>query len=158
MEMYEQAGLLGVTVGMVFMMLVFSLMFMVMAEQDEVSIFGTSFVRVDAEQENDLNAVVFEVRECVEWNSCEDDENGNESALIVSYSQFLPDCIGDYLYCDNYFSCSGVKEYDFVSKNYDYYEILGADIDWNSVHYVRAVKDECVCWSDEYCARERRSC
>ncbi len=51
MEKYEQTGVLGVGVGMVFMILAFSLAYVAMAGQDEVSIFGERFVRVAGDGE-----------------------------------------------------------------------------------------------------------
>ena len=54
MEEYEQVGIIGIAVGMIVMFLMFSLMFYIIDEQEEVSIFGTHFVRVEAEQEDEV--------------------------------------------------------------------------------------------------------
>ena len=45
MDAYEKLGVLG----MIFMLIAFSMAFYIMSGQDEVSIYGTDFVRVDGE-------------------------------------------------------------------------------------------------------------
>ena len=88
------------------------------------------------------------VRECVEWSGCDVWEEPSESAVrMIDFRYGLDDV--DHVGC-----MSADGNFGFVSRNYApfSYIVLGADRNYNMVHYVRAAKRVCVCWSDEACA------